>query len=109
MDAKLIVSASPHVRAPESTRSMMGNVIVALAPCVVASAIIFGWRALLLTAVTVAACVAFEWLYCKLMKKKIPVGDLSAVVTGLILAMNFPVSLPIGEAIVGAFIAIVLV
>ena len=109
MDTKLIVSASPHVRAPESTRSLMGNVIIALAPCVVASAIIFGWRALLLTAVTVAACVGFEWLYCKLMKKPIPVGDLSAVVTGLILAMNFPVSLPIGEAIVGAFIAIVLV
>ena len=109
MDAKLIVSASPHVRAPESTRSLMGNVIIALAPCVVASAIIFGWRALLLTAVTVASCVGFEWLYCKLMKKPIPVGDLSAVVTGLILAMNFPVSLPIGEAIVGAFIAIVLV
>ena len=66
MDTKLIVSASPHVRSEETTQSLMANVIVALCPCVVASAIIFGMRALLVTAVSVVACVAFEWLYCKL-------------------------------------------
>lgn len=109
MDTKLIVSASPHVRAPESTASLMANVIGALVPCVVASAIIFGWRALLVTAVSVAASVFFEWLYCKLMKKKNPIGDLSAVVTGIILAMNLPVTLPLYEVVAGAFIAIVLV
>ena len=65
MDTKLIVSASPHLRSEETTQSLMANVIVALCPCVVASAIIFGARALLVTAVSVVACVAFEWLYCK--------------------------------------------
>ena len=63
MDTKLIVSASPHVRSDETTQSLMANVIVALCPCVVASAIIFGVRALLVTAVSVVACVVFEWLY----------------------------------------------
>lgn len=109
MDTKLIVTASPHVRAPESTRTLMGNVVISLLPCVVAATIIFGFRSLLLTAVTVGACVGFEWAYCKLMKKKNPIGDLSAVVTGIILAMNFPVTLPLWMGIVGAFIAIVLV
>jgi electron transport complex protein RnfD len=84
-------------------------VIVALTPCVVASAIIFGARALLLTAVSVIACVGFEWLYCKLMKKANPIGDLSAVVTGIILAMNVPVTMPIFELIIGALVAIVVV
>ena len=64
MDTKLIVSASPHLRSEETTAGLMANVIVALTPCVVASAIIFGLRALLVTAVSVVACVAFEWLYC---------------------------------------------
>ena len=72
MDTKLIVSASPHVRSEETTQSLMANVIVALCPCVVASAIIFGVRALLVTAVSVVACVAFEWLYCKLLKQPKP-------------------------------------
>ena len=86
MDTRLIVSASPHLRSEETTTGLMANVIVALTPCVVASAIIFGWRALLVTAVSVVACVAFEWLYCKLMKRANPISDLSAVVTGIILA-----------------------
>ena len=90
MDTKLIVSASPHVRSDETTQSLMANVIVALCPCVVASAIIFGVRALLVTAVSVVACVVFEWLYCKLLKRANPISDLSAVVTGIILAMNVP-------------------
>lgn len=109
MDTKLIVSASPHVHADETTQGLMGNVIVALMPCVVASAIIFGTRALLLTAVSVIACVGFEWLYCKLLKKANPIGDLSAVVTGIILAMNVPVTMPIGELIIGALVAIIIV
>ena len=87
MDTKLIVSASPHVRSDESTRGLMANVIVALCPSVVASAVIFGMRALLVTAFSVVVCVALEWLYCKLLKRPNPIGDLSAVVTGIILAM----------------------
>ena len=109
MDTKLIVSASPHLRSEETTTGLMANVIVALVPCVVASAIIFGLRALLVTAVSVVASVAFEWLYCKLLKTPNPVGDLSAVVTGIILALNVPVGMPIGELIVGDFVAIIVV
>ncbi len=109
MEHKLIVSASPHVRAPETTASMMGNVIIAMLPCLIASALIFGTRSLLLVAVSVIACVLFEYLYCKLMKKPNPVGDLSAVVTGMILAFNVPSTLPVVEIIIGAFIAIVVI
>ena len=109
MDTKLIVSASPHLRSEETTTGLMANVIVALTPCVVASAIIFGLRALLVTAVSVVACVAFEWLYCKLMKKANPISDLSAVVTGIILAMNVPVGMPIGQLIIGDLVAIIVV
>lgn len=109
MDTKLIVSASPHVRSDETTAGLMANVIVALCPCVVASAIIFGLRALLVTAVSVAASVFFEWGYCKLLKRPNPIGDLSAVVTGIILAMNVPVGLPLLQVIFGDFVAIVVV
>ena len=108
MDTKLIVSASPHIRSDESTRGLMANVIVALCPVVVASAVIFGLRALLVTAFSVVVCVALEWLYCKLLKKPSPIGDLSAVVTGIILAMNVPVNMPLGQVAVGAVAAILI-
>ena len=112
MDNQLIVTASPHVTDNASTRGLMLNVIISLVPCIVASAIIFGWQALVLVAVTTAASVVFEYLYCTLMKKPNPVGDLSAVVTGIILALNLPVSMAkpsaIWIAVVGAFVAIVL-
>lgn len=109
METKLIVSASPHLRSDESTQDLMANVIVALTPCVVASAIIFGLRALLVVAVSVIACVGFEWLYCKLLKKQSPIGDLSAVVTGIILALNVPVNMPLGELVIGALVSIIIV
>lgn len=108
MNERLIVTASPHIRDNSSTRGLMGNVVIALVPCIVASGLIFGLEALLLVAVTTAACVGFEYLYCMLMKKPNPVGDLSAVVTGIILALNIPVGMPLWIAIVGAFVAIVL-
>lgn len=106
---KLVVTASPHIVDQSSARGLMGHVIIALMPALVASAFIFGFRALLVTGVTVAACVGFEALYCVLMKKPVPVGDLSAVVTGLILAFNLPATIPLWIAVVGAFIAIVVV
>ena len=108
MDTKLIVSASPHIRSDETTRGLMANVIVALCPVVVASAVIFGLRSLLVTAFSVVVCVALEWLYCKLLKKPSPIGDLSAVVTGIILAMNVPVNMPLGQVAVGAVAAILI-
>ncbi len=109
MDQMLFVTASPHIRDNSSTRGLMGNVIISLIPCIVASALIFGYRALLVVAVTTLACAAFEYLYCLLLKKPNPVGDLSACVTGIILALNMPVGIPLWIAVVGAFVAIVVV
>ena len=109
MEDRLIVTASPHIRDTATTRGLMGNVLIALVPSIVASALIFGTRALLLVGVTTAACVGFEYLYCLLMHKPNPVGDLSACVTGVILALNMPVNMPLWIAIVGALVAIVLV
>ena len=109
MDNKLIVTAAPHITSGDSTQKIMGRVCLALCPALVASVIVFGINALILTAVTVAACVFFEWAYCKLMGREIPVADFSAVVTGLLLAFNMPATLPWWMAIVGAFIAIVII
>ena len=109
MDQVLFVTASPHIRDDSSTRSLMGNVLKALVPCIVAAALIFGYEALITVAVTTLACVAFEYLYCLIMKKPNPVGDLSACVTGVILALNFPVGLPLWICVVGAFVSIVVV
>ena len=109
MENKLIVTAAPHITSPDSTQSIMGRVCLALVPALIASVIIFGFNALILTAVTVAACVFFEWAYCKLMKREVPIADLSAVVTGLLLAFNMPATFPWWMAIVGAFIAIVII
>ena len=86
----------------------MGNVVIALLPAVLASALIFGARALLLVVVTTFACVAFEYIYERLLHKTNTVGDLSAVVTGIILALNMPVGMPLWIAVVGAFVAIVI-
>ncbi len=109
MDNKLIVTAAPHITSPDSTQSIMGRVCLALVPALIASVIIFGFNALILTAVTVATCVFFEWAYCKLMGREVPIADFSAVVTGLLLAFNMPATLPPWMAIVGAFIAIVII
>lgn len=109
MEERLLVTASPHIRDQATTRSLMGSVVAALLPCVLASALIFGARALLLVAVTTLACVAFESLYEWLMHKPNTAGDLSAVVTGIILALNMPVGMPLWIAVVGALVSIVIV
>ena len=109
MANKLIVTAAPHITSADTTQKIMQRVCLALVPTLIASVVVFGFNALILTAVTVAACVAFEYGYCKLMGKENPVGDFSAAVTGLLLAFNLPATLPWWMAIVGAFIAIVVV
>ena len=109
MANKLIVTAAPHITSADTTQKIMQRVCLALVPTLVASVFIFGINSLILTAITVAACVAFEYGYCKLVGREIPIGDFSAVVTGLLLAFNLPASLPWWMAIVGAFIAIVIV
>jgi electron transport complex protein RnfD len=109
MANKLIVTAAPHITGPDTTQKIMQRVCIALVPTLIASVIIFGFNALALTVITVAACVLFELGYCKMMGREVPVGDFSAVVTGMLLAFNLPATLPWWMAIVGAFIAIVIV
>ncbi len=104
----MLVKSSPHIRDNSSTQKIMLDVILALCPAILASAIIFGLRALLVIAVTVVSCVVFEYLYCRLMKKPNPIADLSAVVTGILLAFNLPSTLPLWMAVIGAFVSIVI-
>ena len=106
---KLIASSSPHIRAKDDTRSIMIDVCIAMLPALVFACVRFGARALALTAVSVVACVFWEWLYRKLMKKHQTVGDLSAAVTGMLLAFVSPVTTPYWMAVVGAFFAIIIV
>ena len=108
-DRKLLVSAGPHVRGGASTTSVMRDVLIALLPAVVASVLVFGTRALLLEVVCVAASILFEYLFRKITKRSNTISDLSAAVTGLLLAMNLPAGFPIWMAIVGCFVAIVIV
>ena len=106
----LIVSAAPHVNAPQDTASIMRDVCIALVPALIWAIYIFGFRALLLTVVCVAASVFFEWLVRKIMgRDPMTILDWSAAVTGMILAFNLPVSIPYWMAIVGCFVAIVIV
>ena len=109
MDNNLIVSVSPHVHGKRTTSNVMLDVVIALLPAAIAGVVIFGMRAAVLCAVCVASCVVFEFLFTKLCKRPTTVGDFSAVVTGLLLAMNVPATLPIWQAVVGSFIAIVIV
>ncbi len=108
MENKLLVNVSPHIKSPMTTQKVMLNVLLALIPATVASVILFGWRSLLLIAVTAVSCVLFETLFNMVTKRPNTVADLSAVVTGTLLAMNLPVTLPLWMAIVGAFISIVI-
>ncbi|MGN1111030.1 MAG: RnfABCDGE type electron transport complex subunit D, partial [Oscillospiraceae bacterium] len=106
---KLFVEASPHIRSAWTTQKVMLNVIIALCPALVASVVIFGLKALLLTVICCTACVLFEFLFDKITKRDNTISDLSAVVTGMLLAFNLPVDLPIYMAVIGCFIAIVIV
>ncbi len=90
-----IVTSSPHLRAASSTRRIMLDVCIALAPAAVAAVIIFGWKALALIAVSVAAAVLAEAITQKLMHRPITISDCSAIVTGILVAYNVPVSAPL--------------
>ena len=109
MEQKLIVSASPHLRSGTSTQKIMLDVIIALAPAAVASVILFGPRALLLMAVSVASCVVCEYICRRVLKRPQTVNGLSAVVTGLLLAFNLPPEINPLVAVFGAVVAIVVV
>lgn len=109
MNSLTKVMISPHIHSGRSTGSIMRDVLIALLPATVAGTVIFGLRALLVVAVCVVCCVGFEALFCLSTKKEQTVGDLSAAVTGLLLALNLPVNLPLWQCAVGALFAIVLV
>jgi len=106
---KLIASSSPHIRSNEDTRSIMLDVCIALLPALAMSVYVFGIQALVLTLISVASCLFWEWLYRKLMKKSCAIGDMSAVVTGMLLAFVCPVSLPWWAIVIGSFFSIVVV
>ena len=112
MTNKLIVSSSPHIHTKETTSGIMLDVIISLLPASAFSIVLFGWRAALIIGVCVISCVLFEILACKLFGHDITVRDLSAVVTGLLLALNLPPSIAgknIWIAVIGCFAAIFIV
>ncbi len=104
-----IISPAPHLRAHDTTRTVMLDVILALLPAFIWGVYVFGLRALMIGVVSVAACVLFEALIQLVLRRPVTIGDFSAAVTGLLLAMNLSVAVPIWIPIVGAFFAIVVV
>lgn len=109
MNKKLVVSSSPHIRNDVSTRDIMLDVIIALAPAAIYGVILFGLSAALLIVSCVLAAVLSEFLWCLITKRPHTIGDLSAVVTGLILALNLPPRLPVWMGIIGSAVAIIVV
>ena len=105
----LTVSPSPHLKHKDTTRSIMLTVIAALMPALIWSIVTFGWRSLTICVLSVFFCVLFEFLYQLLMKKPITVLDFSAAVTGLIIAFNLPVTVPLWLLPLAAFFAIIIV
>ncbi|MBQ5983544.1 MAG: RnfABCDGE type electron transport complex subunit D [Bacteroidales bacterium] len=104
---KLIVSPSPHIHSSVSTRSLMTDVLIALLPAVLCSFIFYGWNQILLMFVSVATCVLLEWAVTKyLMKKPSTIGDMSAVITGVLLALNVPYTTPWWVIFIGAVFAV---
>ncbi len=105
----LVVSSSPHVTDKVTTSRIMLDVIIAMMPAFIMSGVIFGPRAIILTLVCVVACVFFEYISRKVLKRENTISDLSAVVTGVLLSFNLPSNLPYWMAVVGCFAAIVVV
>ena len=103
----LIVSPSPHIHSKDSTKSLMRDVVIALVPAIICSVIFYGWQELLVLGVSVASCVLLEWAITKYMlKQPSTVGDLSAVITGILLALNLPYTTPWWVVFIGAVVAI---
>ena len=106
---ELTISSSPHVHSPVTTQTIMRDVLIALAPALIGSVYFFGIRALMVTLVSAAACVFFEWAYCRMRKMHCKIYDLSAVVTGVLLAFVCPPTIPYWMIILGDAFAILLV
>lgn len=109
MSALTKLTVSPHIHSGRSTHSIMRDVLISLVPAAAAGTAIFGWRALAVIALCVACCVGFEALFNLIAKKEQTVGDLSAAVTGLLLALNLPANIPLWQCVIGSLFAIVIV
>ena len=105
-ESLLVTSTSPHIHCGSSVRGIMRDVLLSLVPCCLASVFFFGWRAALLIAVCSATTVATEWGCRKMMKRNNSISDLSAVVTGILLALNLPIGIPLWQAILGSVVSI---
>ena len=106
---KLIVSSSPHIASKDTTQRIMLDVVIALMPAAIAAAVIFGLGAIIIILTCMVSCVLAEYLFNLITKKKQTVGDLTAVVTGLILALNLRADAPLWQCVIGAVFAIVVV
>ena len=106
---KLSVSHSPHIQHEDSSRGIMIDVIIALLPATVGGCILFGWKAALVVLTCVVTAVVAEFVCCKIMKRPNSIGDCSAIVTGILLALNLPPELPLWMAAIGSIVAIVVV
>ena len=109
MDNKIHVSSSPHLRSSQDTSYLMKMVLIALLPASIMGVVNFGWKALVLMLVSMASSVLFETLINKMRNKANSVGDCSALITGLLLAMNLPVNAPLWIPIIGSAFAIIIV
>ncbi|NLZ35991.1 MAG: RnfABCDGE type electron transport complex subunit D [Clostridiales bacterium] len=103
------VTSSPHIKAQDTSRSIMIDVLIALAPAMIWAVYVFGFRSLTITLISVLSCVGFEFLYQKLLHKPITILDFSACVTGVLIGFNLPSTAPLWLPIAGSFFAIVIV
>lgn len=109
MEKRLVVSQSPHIRTPRTTPAIMLDVVIALLPAAVMGSIIFGWRALLVLLTCTATAVISEFLFCAITKREQSVGDLTAVITGLLLGLNLRADTPLWQCVLGSVFAVVVV
>ena len=105
----LSVSVSPHIRGGATTNQIMFDVLIALVPAFITSILIFGARSALVVCVCVITCIFSEWVYEKAIKKPVTIRDCSAAITGVLLAFNLPVNIPIWQAVFGGIVAIILI
>lgn len=106
---KLVVSHAPHIKSGNTTKNIMLDVLIALMPALIAGVIVLGYRAAFVALVSVCSAVFFEWAWDKLLNKPSTVGDYSAAVTGMLIALNVPVTIPFWAVIIGCFFAIIIV